>query len=116
MFKDTCVFCDIVKKSVFSKVVFEDNRIMAFEDSNPQAPVHVVIISKTHIDKISDLHDEDTRLIGSMIMKANQIAGQKGVAESGYRIVANCNKDAGQAVFHLHIHLLGGRQMRWPPG
>lgn len=89
---------------------------MAFEDSNPQAPVHVVLISKTHIDKISDLHEGDTHLVGSMILRANQLANQNGIAESGYRIVANCNKDAGQAVFHLHIHLLGGRKLHWPPG
>lgn len=114
--KTDCLFCKIVKKEIPAKTVFEDNKILAFEDIKPQAPVHIIIIPKYHIDKISDLKDENIHLIGSLVLAAKNIAKEKKVEGSGYRIVMNCSKDAGQAVFHLHLHLLGGRPMAWPPG
>ena len=116
MSKDTCIFCKIIKKEIPSKMVFEDNDIMAFEDITPQAPIHIVVIPKTHIEKVSDLTDRDIGLIGRLVLIAKNIAKEKKIQESGYRIVMNCNKDAGQAVFHLHLHLLGGRAFTWPPG
>ncbi len=111
-----CIFCKIVKKEVPSKIVFENSDLVAFEDISPQAPVHIVIISKNHIDTLSDLTEENVRLIGSMVLTAKDIAVKRGIGESGYRVVINCNKDGGQAVFHLHLHLLGGRPLGWPPG
>lgn len=116
MNKPDCTFCKIIKKEIPSKIVFEDNRILAFEDINPQAPVHILIIPKHHIGKTSDLTEGNIHLIGDLILAAKTLADQKGVRESGYRIVLNCNKDAGQEVLHLHLHLLGGRKFVWPPG
>ncbi len=112
----SCIFCKIVKKEIPSKIVFENSDLVAFEDISPQAPVHIVIISKNHIEKLSDLTEENIRLIGSMVLAAKDIAVKKGIDGSGYRVVINCNKDGGQAVFHLHLHLLGGRPLGWPPG
>ena len=112
----SCIFCKIVRKDIQSKVVFEDSEVMAFEDVKPQAPVHIIIIPKGHIEKVSDLEDRDADLAGRLILRAKDIANRKNIQESGYRIVINCNKDAGQAVFHLHLHLLGGRSFSWPPG
>lgn len=116
MQKEGCIFCKIVRREIESKVVFEDNKIMAFEDTRPQAPVHIVIIPKYHIEKISDISEGNIHLIGTLILTAKRIAKERNIQESGYRIVINCNKDAGQEVFHLHIHLLGGRPFGWPPG
>jgi histidine triad (HIT) family protein len=116
MQKDDCIFCKIAAKKIPSKAVYEDDEIVAFEDINPQAPVHIVVISKNHIEKLSDLAEKDSQLAGRMVMAAKNIAKENGIQESGYRIVMNCNKDGGQAVFHLHLHLLGGRAMKWPPG
>ncbi len=112
----SCIFCKIVKKEIPSKIVFENSDLVAFEDISPQAPVHIVIISKNHIEKLSDLTEENIRLIGSMVLAAKDIAVKKGIDASGYRVVINCSKDGGQAVFHLHLHLLGGRPLGWPPG
>jgi histidine triad (HIT) family protein len=116
MMKKDCVFCKIARKEILAKAVFEDDTILAFEDMNPQAPAHVIIIPKNHIDKVSDLTEKEAGLIGRLVLAAKEIARKAGIADSGYRIVANCNKDGGQAVFHLHLHLLGGRAMTWPPG
>ncbi len=116
MEKKDCLFCKIVKKEIPTKIVFEDNKFLAFEDIRPQAPVHILVIPKYHIDKVSDLKDDDINLIGNLILTAKNIAKEKGVQESGYRLVINCNRDAGQEVFHIHIHLLGGRRFSWPPG
>jgi histidine triad (HIT) family protein len=116
MGKQDCLFCRIAKKDIQSKIVFEDSQVLAFEDVNPQAPVHILIIPKEHIDKVSDLTPEHAEIVGRLVLAAKDIAAKKGVKESGYRIVMNCNKDAGQAVFHLHLHLLGGRKFSWPPG
>ena len=116
MGKEGCLFCRIAKKEIPAKVVLEDPEFLAFEDVNPQAPVHILIIPKEHIEKISDLDASHTALVGTLVMAAKDIARGKGIQESGYRIVMNCNRDAGQAVFHLHLHLLGGRKFSWPPG
>lgn len=116
MSKGGCVFCRIIGKEIPAKIVFEDKDALAFEDTNPQAPVHILLVPKQHIERVSDLNDGDAGLIGKLVIAAKHIAKEKGVQESGYRIVMNCNEGAGQTVFHLHIHLLGGRLFGWPPG
>ncbi|VAX29622.1 Bis(5'-nucleosyl)-tetraphosphatase (asymmetrical) [hydrothermal vent metagenome] len=111
-----CIFCRIAEKKLPAKLVYEDEFAVAFEDINPQAPVHVLVIPRKHIPTSIDLKEEDNALVGRLFQVANMIARQKGIAERGFRIVMNCNSEAGQTVFHLHIHLLGGRAMHWPPG
>ncbi len=111
-----CLFCKIVNKQIASKIVYEDDMILAFEDINPQAPLHVLVIPKKHISTSLDIKEEDFRLIGSLYAAANKIALENNIAERGFRLVMNCNKEAGQTVFHIHLHILGGRPMRWPPG
>jgi histidine triad (HIT) family protein len=110
------VFCRIASKAMSVPIVYEDEDVVAFNDIKPQAPVHVLIIPKRHIEKLSDISGHDAGIFGKLAMAANIIADRRGVASSGYRLVANCNKDAGQEVFHIHMHLLGGRKMAWPPG
>ena len=95
-------------------VVYEDESVLAFRDINPQAPVHILIIPKAHVETLNDL--DDSVLAGKLLQAAIKLAKQEGLAEEGYRTVLNCNEKGGQEVFHLHMHLLGGRQMRWPPG
>jgi histidine triad (HIT) family protein len=109
-----CLFCKMVAGAIKPDVVYEDDRILAFKDINPQAPVHVLVIPKAHIDTLNDLND--TRLGGEILEVAADLAKKLGISESGYRTVFNCNNDGGQAVYHLHLHLLGGRQLHWPPG
>ena len=116
MDKKDCLFCKLIRKEIPAKIVFEDNKILAFEDIKPQAPVHILIIPKFHVEKTSDLTEANMHMIGDLVLAAKRIAKEKGVEESGYRIVINCNRDAGQEVFHLHLHLLGGRKFTWPPG
>ena len=111
-----CVFCRIAKKEIPAALVFEDDEIIAFEDMRPQAPVHIVLIPKRHIARTSDLAAADGPLAGRLILAAKRVAARKGVDGSGYRLVMNCNAGAGQEVFHLHLHLLGGRKFSWPPG
>lgn len=113
---DNCIFCKIVNKDIPAKIVFEDSDVLAFEDIKPQAPIHVVIIPKTHISKLSDTKKNDFGLLGKMISAVNEIAKINNITKSGYRVIVNCGPDAGQAVLHLHMHLLGGRAMGWPPG
>ncbi len=113
---DDCVFCKIVKGEVSARKVYEDEDIVAFDDVNPQAPVHVLVIPKRHIETLNDLEAGDSELIGKMSLAASAIAKMKGLESSGYRLVTNCLADAGQAVFHIHTHVLGGRAMAWPPG
>ncbi|MCX8053792.1 MAG: histidine triad nucleotide-binding protein [Armatimonadetes bacterium] len=111
-----CVFCKIANKEM-GKLVYEDETVAAFDDLNPQAPVHVLIVPKRHIARISDVaNGEDATLMGHILVVANEIARERGITENGYRIVVNCNEDAGQSVWHVHFHLLGGRKMNWPPG
>lgn len=114
--KADCIFCKIVAREVATSLVYEDAQIMAFDDIQPQAPVHVVFIPKEHIESVSQVSEQQVGLVGNLILAAVKIAKQKGISDSGYRIVINCNRHGGQAVFHLHLHLLGGRQMSWPPG
>lgn len=111
-----CIFCKIASKEI-GNLIYEDDLVVAFNDLNPQAPVHVLIIPKKHIERISDVQDgEDACLMGHIIVVANKIAAERGIAEDGYRVVANCNEAAGQSVWHIHFHLLGGRNLSWPPG
>lgn len=111
-----CLFCRIIAKKIPANIVYEDKEVLAFEDINPQAPVHVLVIPKRHIATSLDITDGDHELIGRLYKTANALARERGVAERGFRLVMNCNRDAGQSVFHLHLHLLAGRPMRWPPG
>jgi len=111
-----CIFCEIVKKRVPANIVYEDERVIAFRDVNPQAPVHLLIVPKTHVPTIMDLSSRDKDLIGEIYLLAQKLASQESIAQCGFRIVANCNADAGQGVFHIHFHLLGGRKLTWPPG
>ena len=111
-----CIFCKVASGEMDAKKVFEDEDLVAFEDIRPQAPVHILIIPRRHIETLNDLTDEDAELVGRLVLAAKHIAAERGVAESGYRLVLNCNRDSGQEVFHIHLHLLGGRKMTWPPG
>ncbi len=111
-----CIFCRIAAGEIPADIIYEDEDIVAFRDINPQAPQHIQIIPKRHIETILDLTDDDITLTGRMVLVANKIAREAGIAERGYRLVFNCRRDAGQEVFHIHLHLLGGRRMNWPPG
>ena len=111
-----CLFCDIVEKKLQAKIVYEDDHVLAFEDINPQAPVHVLVIPKKHIPTNIEIREEDNILVGHMLQVANRIAKNKGIDTRGFRLVMNCNAEAGQTVFHIHLHVLGGRFMHWPPG
>lgn len=111
-----CIFCKIVAGEIPAKVVFEDDQVLAFEDLNPQAPTHVLVIPKQHIATLNDLTAENASVIGHMARVAAQIARDRGFAENGYRTVMNCNHDGGQTVYHVHMHVLGGRALSWPPG
>jgi len=110
------IFGKIIKKEIPAEIVYEDDEVLAFKDIAPQAPVHILIIPKKEIPTSNDIADEDAPLIGKLFVVAKKLARDFGVADSGYRLVINCNKDAGQAVYHLHLHLLGGRKFAWPPG
>jgi histidine triad (HIT) family protein len=111
-----CIFCRIAAKEIPAKILFDEGGVVAFEDIKPAAPRHVVIIPKEHIGRISDLTGSSASIAGSLVLAANRIARRLGIADSGYRLVFNCNRDAGQEVFHIHLHLLGGRKLAWPPG
>jgi histidine triad (HIT) family protein len=111
-----CLFCRISAKKIPADIIYEDSEAVAFNDINPKAPVHVLIVPKKHISTSLDITDEDNVLVGHLFRLAGQIAKEKGIAERGFRLVMNTNTDAGQTVFHIHLHLLGGRQMHWPPG
>lgn len=111
-----CVFCGIASGSVPSRQIYADELVMAFQDRNPQAPVHVLVIPRQHISGINDPAAEDGALLASLVRAANLIARQQGIAETGYRLVWNVGAHAGQSVFHLHLHVLGGRPLGWPPG
>ena len=111
-----CLFCKMVSGEILPDVVFEDDDVLAFRDVNPQAPLHVLVIPKNHIPTVNDLTPEHAGLVGKMYLAARQIAADAGVAEPCYRMVMNCNPEAGQSVYHIHLHVLGGRPMNWPPG
>ncbi|MDD2723080.1 MAG: histidine triad nucleotide-binding protein [Methylovulum sp.] len=109
-----CLFCKMVTGAIKPDVVFEDANVLAFRDINPQAPVHILVIPKQHVATLNDL--DNPALAGDLVLATLAIAKQEGLAEDGYRVNINCNKKGGQEVYHLHLHLLGGRQMTWPPG
>jgi histidine triad (HIT) family protein len=111
-----CLFCRIIRREIPGKIVFEDDEVLAFEDINPQAPTHILIIPKRHVESLNELDAGDDGIVGTMVRRAAAIAKDRGIAGSGYRTVFNTNRDAGQTVFHIHLHLLGGRSMAWPPG
>ena len=111
-----CLFCKIARRDIPANVVYEDERVIAFTDIDPQAPTHVLIIPKRHIATLNDLSTEDDRLVGELIRRAAAIAAERGLSAGGYRTVFNTNRGAGQTVFHIHLHLLAGRGFAWPPG
>lgn len=111
-----CLFCKILAGEIPADIVYESDTAIAFRDINPQAPTHVLVIPRRHIATINDLGEEDQALVGSLYTAAKMIAAGAGIDESGYRVVMNCNEGAGQSVFHIHLHLLGGRPLGWPPG
>jgi histidine triad (HIT) family protein len=111
-----CLFCRIVRGEIPSKKVYEDDTIFAFEDINPQAPTHILIIPKAHHTSLKEVPETQGDLLGHILLTARELAKEAGLDESGFRIVLNTGRDSGQAVFHIHFHLLGGRRMSWPPG
>ncbi len=111
-----CIFCKISRGEIPAKILFQDDQVVAFVDVNPQAPIHNIIIPRRHIASLNELSENDLPLLGHMIHSAKSLAKELNIAEEGYRIVMNCNAAGGQTVFHIHLHLLGGRTMTWPPG
>lgn len=111
-----CLFCQIDKGSVLAEKVYDDGGVFAIKDINPQAPIHLLIIPKKHFSTILEIQEEDRELIGSIYTIANHLAKDNGLDQSGFRVVVNCGEEAGQSVFHVHYHLLGGRPFKWPPG
>lgn len=111
-----CLFCRIVAGEIQGAIVYQDDRLVAFKDINAQAPMHVLIVPRRHIASLNALGPADDGLVGEMIRRAAVLASEHGHAEAGYRTVFNCNADAGQTVFHIHLHVLGGRRFSWPPG
>lgn len=114
--EETCIFCRIVNGSIPARIAFQDDATVAFHDVDPRAPVHVLIVPRRHISSINELESEDAATIGQLFVNARALARELGVADSGYRLVINAGADAGQTVDHIHLHLLGGRPLRWPPG
>jgi len=113
---EDCLFCKIVEGKILATIVYQDEDVVAFTDINPQAPQHVLVIPRRHIASMTDITDDDGPLLASIYKAATKIARELGIAESGFRFVTNVGPDAGQSVFHLHFHLLGGRKLAWPPG
>jgi histidine triad (HIT) family protein len=116
MSQQDCLFCKIVGGDLSADIVYESDSLIAFRDINPVAPTHILLIPRRHIATMNDLQDGDEALAGELFATAANIAADEGLSEDGYRVVMNCNEAAGQSVFHIHLHLLGGRQMTWPPG
>lgn len=111
-----CLFCKLVNGDIPANILFQDDDVIAFEDIAPQAPTHFLVIPKRHISTLNDLSLEDAALVGKLPIVAAQIAKEQGLADDGYRVVMNCNEMGGQTVYHIHMHVLGGRNMTWPPG
>ena len=111
-----CLFCKIIDRKIPASLVYEDARVLAFNDINPQAPTHVLVVPKRHIESLNEMSTEDDQLVGELVRRAAAIAKERGLSAGGFRTVFNTNRDAGQTVFHIHLHLLGGRAMHWPPG
>ena len=112
----SCLFCRIIAGEIPGTFLYQDERLVVLQDINPQAPLHALVIPRKHIATLNDLTAEDDGLVGEMVRRAALVAREKGVAEGGYRAVLNCNREAGQTVFHIHLHVIGGRPMAWPPG
>ncbi len=113
---EDCIFCKIINKEIPASVVYEDERMIAFDDINPQAPVHVLLIPKEHYPSLNEIPEDKKDMLSHLLLKAREIAREKEIGERGYRIVLNTARESGQDVLHIHFHLLGGRQMSWPPG
>lgn len=111
-----CLFCKIVKGEIPADIVYEDDHVVAFRDISPQAPTHVLVIPRRHVEYLTDLTEEHAALLARIFAGINKVAEKEGINESGFRVVGNCKSDAQQTVFHIHFHVLGGRQMTWPPG
>ena len=111
-----CLFCKIVARTIPAALVYEDDLVVAFDDINPQAPTHTLVIPRKHVTSVADLQDSDVGLLGHLLLAGNKIAKLKGVTDAGYRFVINTGAHGGQSVFHLHLHVFGGRHMTWPPG
>ncbi len=112
----SCLFCRIIAGEIPGKFLHQDDRLVVLQDINPQAPLHVLVIPRKHVATLNDLSQDDDGLMGEMLRRAAIVAREHGVADSGYRAVFNCNREAGQTVFHIHLHVLGGRSLAWPPG
>ena len=112
----SCLFCGIINGEVKGNIVYQDSSVVAFKDINPKAPVHILVVPRRHIATLLDLNPEDGELVGEVFAAASRIARDQGIAEDGFRVVANCGPGAGQSVYHIHFHLLGGRALKWPPG
>jgi histidine triad (HIT) family protein len=111
-----CLFCKIIDGEIPATIVYQDDRIVAFNDVNPQGPTHILLVPRAHIATLNDLSPKDDPIVGELVRRAAAIASARGIAAGGYRTVFNTNRDAGQTVFHIHLHLIGGRSMHWPPG
>ena len=111
-----CLFCKIINRQIPGSIVYEDEHVLAFNDIHPQAPTHVLIVPKRHIDSLNDIEPDDDQIVGELVRRAAAIAEERGIAANGFRTVFNTNRDGGQTVGHIHLHLLGGRGMKWPPG
>ena len=112
----SCLFCEIVAGRIPSRKVFEDDGFVAFHDINPQGPTHILIVPRKHITSLNDLTAEDDTVVGSLVRRGRDLAAHAGLTERGYRLVFNCGDDAGYSVYHIHVHLIGGRRLGWPPG
>jgi histidine triad (HIT) family protein len=111
-----CLFCKIIEGQIPAAIVYQDERVVAFKDINPQAPMHVLVVPRRHIASLNALAPDDDGIVGEVVRRGAALASEAGFAERGYRTVFNTNAEAGQTVFHIHLHVLGGRAMRWPPG
>jgi len=111
-----CLFCKVVNGTLPAKIIYRDDVVVAFDDINPQAPHHKLIVPQQHVATLNDLDEKNIHLVGHMMLTAKKLAQQLQIADAGYRVVMNCNAGAGQTVFHIHLHLLGGRALTWPPG
>jgi len=111
-----CLFCKIITREIPASIVYEDDRVLAFNDINPQASTHVLVVTKQHIESLNELAPEHDAIVGEVVRRAAAIAKDRGISVGGFRTVFNTNRDAGQTVFHIHLHLIGGRSLAWPPG
>lgn len=116
MSQQECLFCKIIKREIPGEIVYEDDQVLAFNDIAPQAPTHILIIPKIHMTTLNDIEETQQALVGRLTYIATKLAKERGFAEDGYRVVMNCNEQGGQTVYHIHLHLLGGRHFTWPAG